>query len=250
MKTNDIIGLTNTDMAYIKQIADVAKLVNISELIIEPGQVRGISEDRTALIMHTADVVPLSCSSIAISRINTLLFRLSIVQDKPGFACCASMVVDAMQSNKVGAIDVYPQLLTMTSKGSKIDFRCANPNLLRIPKSLNDVKTHTVKMNSDAVDVLSRGQAAMSSDEVALSYKDGAITFEFKDVNGDLFTHDVTTDVRTIGSEASAQFYYKYPIKTLLPLFKRNPDGYFNMSSKGVLYIMVNGITVVVLPRR
>ena len=73
--------------------------------------------------------------------------------------------------------------------------------------------------------------------------------FEIVDVNNDIFSYTFTDKVETLTDDTDTNFANRYPIKTLLPLFKQNPEGYFEIGQKGILSISVQGLNLFVLPQ-
>jgi len=136
----------------------------------------------------------------------------------------------------------------MKGTGLKVDYRCANPTTIQAPRQINDNLVYRVQLNADAVSLLQKGQVAMGSETVAIIYNDG-VSLELTDVNSDVFNHKFAPDAELLDDDANPSFSHRYPVKTLLALFKQNPDGYFEIGEKGILSITVNGLSIYVLPQ-
>jgi hypothetical protein len=94
-----------------------------------------------------------------------------------------------------------------------------------------------------------KGKGAMKTDEVGIvGNKDGAWV-ELTDVNGDVLEYQFAdaTHIYTLGKET--EFEYKYPIDSLLRIFKPNPTGTFYITARGQLSYTVNGIDVYIMAR-
>lgn len=235
--------LTPDILGYFETIVDVAKTAGIDNIIIEKDKVRAIDDDKTVVIFQEKDVPKLPFGTIGLNRISVFGSRYDIAKAAKDFEVLAT--IDDTADDEPS----FVRSLLLKGKGVKVDYRCANPKTISAPKALNDTITHKVRMNGDAVQMLTKGQSAMSADEVAfIGGKDG-VTLEIKDNNSDVLSYAIADKVELENGHKIADFVHRYPIKTIVPLFKQNPDGDFYLSSRGMLKIIVNGITVFVLPR-
>lgn len=224
---------------FIKNAVKTAQLVNIENLIIEPNAIRGVDEDRTVVLFHEKDIPSVPFGSLGIARLGVFLSRLDIVQSQELFD------VDASGDEKEGWI----KNLTMKSAGTKIDYRCTKPDSIQAPKRIHDVMRARVQLTNDAVSILQKGQAAMSADEVSIISNTGGVSFELIDVTSDVFKHVFADAALPLTPDAVTSFAYRYPLKTILALFKKEPDGHFDIGQKGILRVNINGLDVYVLPR-
>lgn len=230
--------LDNNNLNYIKNVVETAQLVGIDNIIIEPGKVRAINDEKTVVLCQEDNVPDLPFNSVGLNRINVFLSRLEIARTQDNFA--VSVVTDDDGE--------FARSFTMTGKGFKVDYRCANPKTIHAPKRVNDELIYRINLTADAVQMLQKGQAAMGSDVVSFIYADGSVSLQFIDTNLDKFTLTFTDDV-VKKSDAPDTFTHKYPIKILLPLFKKDPDGYFQIGRKGMLNIVINSLNIFVLPQ-
>lgn len=233
--------LTSDLIEFIENVVKTGQSVNIENAIIdaETGAVRGIDEDRTVVMFHNEDVPSFPVGSIGLSRVGIFLSRLNIVKGREGFDVDAEIV-------SLGDDD-YVKALHMKSADTKVDFRCANPESIKAPKQINDTIIYSVQLNSEAVSVLQAAAAAMGSDSVSVIGNDG-VAFELEDITEDKFRHVFAPDSISSG-DGTGTFAHKYPVKTLLALFKQNPNGVFEIGEKGILRIAVNGLNIYVLPQ-
>ena len=137
----------------------------------------------------------------------------------------------------------------MKAKGIKIDYRCANPVTIQAPKQVNDTLKYSVPLNAEAVMMLQKGQSAMSAETVTIVSNNKGVAFEIVDINNDTFSYTFTNDVETLTDDDDPNFAHRYPVKTLIPLFKQNFDQTFSIGQKGILSISVNGLNLFVLPQ-
>jgi len=231
--------LDTDSIVYIQNVVRTAQMIDIDNVIIEPGLVRAIDDNKTVVLFQDKDVPDMSFGSIGLNRIGVFMSRLDIAKTQEDFNIDAT-IDDGSQ---------FTRSLTMKAKGLKVDYRCANPTTIQAPKQVNDVMKYKVQLNAEAVVLLQKGQSAMAAENVTIvSGKDG-VKFELVDINDDVFSHIVTTDVECLTDDTNTSFAYRYPVKTLLPLFKYNPEGFFTIGQKGILSISVNGLTIFVLPQ-
>lgn len=231
--------LDQQTLAYITNVVNTAQMVGIDDVIIEPGKVRAIDENKTVVLFQEENVPDMMFGSVGLNRINVFLSRLDIARTQEGFE--VSVVTD--DNNE------FARGLTMKAKGVKVDYRCANPRTIQAPKSVNDELVCRINITPEAVYLLQKGQTAMGTDVVSVISNENGVTFELIDVNGDKFSHTFTHEVTTLTDNADTTFVNKYPVKTLLSLFKDNPEGSFSIGRKGILNIVVNHMNIFVLPQ-
>lgn len=233
------MNLDKQSLAYITNVVNTARMVDIDDVIIEPGKVRAIDENKTVVLFQDEDVPEMPFNSIGLNRINVFLSRLGIAKTQENFA----VTVQVDDNNQ------FARGLVMSGKGIKVDYRCANPRTIQAPKNVNDTLVYRIKITPEAVYLLEKGRAAMGADTVSVISNDKGVTFELIDVNSDKFSHTFTKEVETLLDDAETTFVHKYPVATLLALFKDNPEGTFSIGKKGILNIVVNHLNVFVLPQ-
>jgi hypothetical protein len=225
-------------ISFIETVVKTGQSVNIDNVIIEPDMVRAIDDARTVVLYQNTNVPEMPFGSIGLNRINIFLSRLEIAKSQDNFTLDVTVDDDAE----------YARAVTMKGTGTKIDYRCANPATIQAPRQINDNLIYRVQMNAEAVSLLQKGQVAMGSETVTIVSDDG-VSFELTDVNSDVFKHTFAPDIELLDEDASPSFTHRYPAKTLLALFKQNPDGHFDIGEKGILNISVNGLSIYVLPQ-
>lgn len=232
-------------LAYMLNAVKTAKLVGIENIIIEPDCVRAMDEARTVVIYQNEDVPAMEFNSIGLSRTDVLLSRYDIASSTQNF----SVEFDTKENGD----NTFASSLIMKGKGTKIDYRCGDPTKINAPKNINDSVRYRVALTEEAVVLLQKGAAAMSADNVSVISNEG-VSFELVDVNNDVFKHTFADSADLVpdsdGEVASTtKFAHRYPIKTLLAIFKTNPKGTFDVGARGILSFQVNGLTVYVLPQ-
>lgn len=231
--------LDKESLAYITNVVNTAQLVGIDEIIIEPGRVRAVDDAKTVVLFQDENVPEMTFNSIGLNRIGLFRSRLDLVRTQEGFE------VDVTSDDN----NEFARGLVMKAKGVKVDYRCANPRSIQAPKGIRDETICDINVTPEAVYLLQKGQSAMGATNVSVISNDKGVTFELTDQNGDKFSHTFTDEVQTTASDADTTFVNHYIVKTLLALFKENPEGTFSIGRKGILNITVNGLNIFLLPQ-
>ena len=229
--------LDSETLTYIRNVVETGQMVGIDNVIIESGNVRAINDEKSVVLFQEENVPEMNFN-VGLNRIGVFLSRLEVARTQDNFA------VDV----KTDDDGVFARSITMTAKGFKVDYRCANPKTIAAPKKINDEMVIRIELTPQAVYMLQKGQTAMGADVVSLISNDNGVTFEFVDVNSDKFSYTFTERI-AFDAGANATFTYKYPIKILLPLFKHNAESTFQIGRKGMLNIVVNNLNIFVLPQ-
>jgi histidyl-tRNA synthetase len=225
--------LDTESLNYITNVVETAQLVGIDNIVIEPGTVRALNDEKSVVLFQDENVPDIGFS-VGLNRVNVFLNRLEVAKTQDNFA--VNVTTDDEGE--------FARSFTMTAKGFKVDYRCANPKTIKAPKRVNDEMVYKISLTPQAVFMLQKGQTAMGADIVSLICKDGEATFEYVDVNNDKFSHTFADNVT-----GTDDFTHNYPIKILLPLFKHKAEAEFQIGRKGMLCITVNTLTLFVLPQ-
>ena len=225
---------------YIQHVVDVATLVGIDEVIIEPNHIRAVDENRTVVINHTENVPTFEFGSIGLNRLSTFKSRLSIAASQKDF----EVITKTRDDDSVMS-------LTFKGKGTKIDYLCGRPSTIKAPRAINETFISEFTLNSDALSMMLKGQSAMGgADVVSFSYEDGIIRLEIVDpINKDVFNYVMEGTELTMLDESVSSFTQKYPIKTLLAMGKEENNMRVQIGRKGLLKALVNKITLYVIPK-
>ena len=79
------MNLDKQSLAYITNVVNTARMVDIDDVIIEPGKVRAIDENKTVVLFQDTDVPEMPFNSIGLNRINVFLSRLGIAKTQEDF---------------------------------------------------------------------------------------------------------------------------------------------------------------------
>lgn len=236
-------------ISYINDVVKTAQLIGCDDIMIEPGRVRGIDEARTVCILQTENVPDMPFGSIGLNRLSVFQSRYEIARVQDKFTIeVEEAKANIKQDDDSMAEQPIARSITMKGKGTKIEYRCSNPATMRAPKVIKDELKARVQLTGDAVLLLQKGQVAMGADTVTIISNDG-VSFEFTDVNNDVFKHTFAEEAEDLLGEGDTKFAHRYPSKTLLALFKHNPTGTFSVGEAGTLWLEINNLNVIVLPQ-
>lgn len=230
--------LDNDTVAYMLNVVKTARMVGIDNIIVEHDLVRAMDDSNSVVLFQNKGVPDMPFGSIGLTRIDTFMARYDIAKTQEKFT------IEAVVHDN----EDFTRSLVMKGKGIKIDYRCANPTNIKAPRQVNDTLKFQVPLNAEAVLLLQKGQAAMGAENVSIISNEG-VSFELVDVNNDVFKHTFAEDAKSLTDDDNTKFAHRYPVKTLLALFKNNPEGDFSIGEKGILSFSVNGLTVFVLPQ-
>ena len=231
--------LSKREVDYISNVVSHAKMLGIDNIIIEAGQIRGIDANRTMLILHNKSVPDFSFGSVCINRLAVLKSRLELASGE--------IQMDAEVENE-GTTDAFIRTIKIKSGALKVDYRCANPATVRIPKAINDPVAYTLRMTPDAVNMLQKGGTAMDATEVFLSQRNGVVCLEITDINGDMLNFTMSGTAAATNDDLPVDFTYKYPIKLFHAFFKSTPNATFTLTKQGFLFVDISGITTILIP--
>ena len=229
-------------LEYMLKVVKTAKLVDIDNIIIEPGAVRAIDDASSVVLYQNTDVPDMPFGSIGLNRTSELLARYEIAKAQDNFSVEA--VIDDRDKD-----NPWARSLTMKAKGTKIEYRSANPVSIKAPRQINDTMLWKVKLNSEAVTMLQKGQAAMKAELVTIISNDEGVALELVDVNNDVFRYVFANDVELLTDDDSVKFAHRYPTKVVLSLFRNDPDGTFEVGKRGMMKVPANELTMFVLPQ-
>lgn len=242
------MNLDPASLKYLQEVVRVCRLVGIDNVAIEPKMIRGMDDDQKVVIFINDEglavpsrrVPEFDFGSIGLSRLGVFQTRLDIARAQDKFT------IDVQAKPGVE----YVQSLVMKATGTKIDYRCMDPTKIRAPKKLNDVMRFRVKLNGQVVALLQKAVVAMSADIVTLISNSEGVSFELVDVNKDVFKHTFADTVESLDDGTGVSFAHRYPVKTLISMFKEDPVGSFEIGGKGLLLFPIAGIDVYLLPQQ
>jgi len=238
-----LVKLNDDVVSYIASVAQLARTVGIDDVSIESNVVRGINDDRTVVLLTTENIPDFSFGGVGLNRIDTFIARYETAKSQDNLTLEAEVTKPTDDNN-------FVRSLILKGNNIKIDYRCANPTTIKAPRQINDALKTQVKLNSESVVILQRGQSAMmNSETVAIGSANDQVTFEIADVNKDTLKYTLTNKLESLAGGEKTQFTFNYPIKILLALFKQNSEGYFQIGQRGILMFPLKNLSFYVLPQ-
>lgn len=227
---------------YILKVIKTAELVKINNIIIEPGRVRAIDDNKRAIIFHDKDIPDMEFGAIGLNRIDVFSSRFDLARSMTNLDVTASV-----EETEAGT---FARSLQMKGKGIKIEYRCANPRTINAPKTFgNDGLFYKAHMTAEALQIMQKGQTAMSATEVTFVGTPEGLMLEMSDINSDVLSYQISSElVHVTSGKQDANFRHRHDIKLLLPLFRQNPESSFYFTTRGLIRTTVNGLDVNLMP--
>ena len=73
-------------LTYIKNVVETAQMVGIDNVIIEPGKVRAINDEKSVVLFQEENVPDMPFNSVGLNRIGVFLSRLEVARTQDSFA--------------------------------------------------------------------------------------------------------------------------------------------------------------------
>lgn len=228
------MDISAKEMQYIERVITVADIVGIDSIIIEPSRVRATNDSGEVFILQTSDVPDMAFRSIGIGKTSIFKSRYSVVKDlKTTFTAITNKVMVDGQEEE------FARSITMKAPSVQIDFRCTNPVTIRSPKKVLDPVVMEIPMNQDVVDMLAKAERAMSAGSVDFILREGVLSFDVKDVNGDAFVYEIGG-----GFDEELEFSHTYNSKVLVPILKNTKETSVSITKLGLIITDVKGFLV------
>lgn len=227
--------------AFIKnKIIKTAMTLGIENVALEQEKIRGMDDKQTTIILHEHGL-DLPFTAMGLSRLSLLNSRLSLVKDE-------NLTIDAIEDQKAPGII---SRLDIKAKKFKVDFRTANPSVIKGPKGFKhamDDYIAKIALSDDDLDLLVKASNSMPqrTETGYVSIMADAQTKKAKivltDTNSDDFEMELDNNI-----DCKSSVLVNYPLKQFLTLMKNN-NGKFCIIERNLLKSSVNDITVLMLP--
>ncbi len=241
----------NLDQDSIQLINDslrMASLIKIDNLVINDGDVRAMDNDSTVLMVLESDKLNTSGKSIGVTRVKQLKKLLEVANTTGKDNVVIDLIESQHTANEIGSIKV-------SSKKVKFEYRAAKVD--PIPRGLAESWDWVVKMDQEAVGLISQGASSIKTDKFILTSKPGneGVFAELRDEDtNDVFSIKVADAPTAINEPAPEKntFVYYYQIQSILPLIKEvastGEDVFIQVSTKGFLQVNISDVTFYVFP--
>ncbi len=219
-------------LQYVISVINTAMMAKIEAVIIEPDRVRAVDDGRSVVMLHQSDIPSLPFPAIALTRLSTFVSRFDL----------AKLSGDVKATITMDTTHPYVRSINLSSKGFSVDYRCSNPETIRVPKKLNDIARYQFNLSADIISLITKASSAMSNDDVVLKSTNGQLFVEMNDTaTNDKLTYDTGSYVEVIDNSVNTDFSYTYSAKLITSLLKHDPNqSLYITASTGLLKVNVN----------
>lgn len=242
--------ITSENARRLFELLQVCGAVKIDKVIIEPGLVRGVDEDRSVVVFCTdATVIPdLNGFSVGVGRAPQLMKRLSVAvgNDKASFE-----IVPAQREGEVQAIKFKVGSM-------KMEYAAAGINVIQAPKTVANDPAWEITLSESEVSQICTVAGMLNTDHAIVTCTNGAVSFEFADKDcQDKASVEIAAPVRYVGAQPEPDlqtFVHYYAFKALItPLSyqrKAGDEQKLIIGTKGTMTLKPLGFDVTLLPRK
>lgn len=176
-------------------------------------------------------------TALGIGRISDLYSRLKLVIDDETL----TGTFEEFREGRVGK-------LVFKTKKTKVEFKCKDPTLVKVRKTLKDPIVLSFNLNADAIRFMTAGTAAMKNTSVTFHLDDGKMFMRLLDSEGDVLDHVITNDV-TLAEDADETQSFSYDIPKLAPLLNAHKENTkVNISQRGIMNLSSDGFSIYLIP--
>jgi hypothetical protein len=227
--------LSQENIDYLIKLINSANPARITSVIVDNLGTRAIDESGTIALMDPN--VPEFPGHLGLTRIPQLKARLELASGKDDFT------VEYHKNEDKG----FVERLTFKARGVKADYRTGDPESIRAPKRIMDEMVTEFELDNSVVSELQSAVGAYTATELKFILKDGSISAQVDDGNGDVFSVEVgNTDY----TETLTHVYDALNTSQILKLSLTNGKVKVAMGEKGILSIFKDPFTFYVMPSK
>jgi len=230
---------TSDDIVILKSILEACKVLEIDGIVITEGMVRGAKPSLDAAIISKCPMSISEALKIGIGRVKELDKRLAV------FTLNCSI---EGKSNDSGDVS----LLTIQEGKTKMQFRCTSANLMKYPKSNDDVPVATVTFNKVEANQISKAVKTLGSETVVLHIsRTGVAKIECVDSSNDKFEIELSSQVKYADEENSlVQTYLAGMFIDVIDTMARDSEAIsFVVGEVGSITAVLKGHTCMIMPQ-
>ena len=254
--------LNAKQVEFIYNITRTCQQLDMLGVIIEvdENKVRSATESNSLVIVDEFDSISevlTGFDCIYINRLSDFNNRISLLLSSQKEIECECMLEDLTVGEVTKTAIVS---MSFKNKRSTVNYRCANPAALMVPKNLKNKKLMTAfSLSKEDFMYISKAATAMSSGVNSKEQNleifcndDNEIKLTIKDGVGDALSMQIDQDKISDVAENpldKVSICKNYPLHLLLAAFKANNEDSMNVVIKpnGFLMAMVNGIAVFII---
>lgn len=236
--------LSKQTIKLIQNSLKAAKVLKLDTIAIEEEQVRALNANHTIMVCEK-QVPELEFSGLGIGRVQTLLGRLAMLEGEDDFNIEATLLPNGI----VRQLDI-------SAGGTKVEYRCANPNSIKAPRNMKVPDMWTFTINDKTLNMLSKACSSVSSDCVTIrSNSKGEMLMTITDeATNDKFTQRFDAEVENVDDEdGQLEFEFRYQIETFLLGLKGTEsddkgNSIVSLTQVGGIKTVLNNTTVYIIP--
>lgn len=233
--------LTNEDISNLSSILSTCAIGGIESIIVEDGNLRGIDEARTFVIISQHNI-PKFPQKIGLSRLGSLKQRMEL------FVGNSATVMQANESERgeISSLDI-------AAGRNKVQFRCTSTMLIKAPKAVNDTETHRLTFSKEELKLVLNAAKVMGSKTIQLVIKkDGTVSIIVNDAANDAFSMVLDAPAQNIGDDGDSVVHY-YHAAAFMSVMREhaasNDVAGAVIGEAGTFRTALNGHTVYLLPK-
>jgi hypothetical protein len=238
--------LSAQTITSLDNLLSLLNVLGIEKVVIENGKIRALDEKKTVGMITDQYVPDLDGKVLGINsgRVKALRDRFSLIKSQGDLSITANL--DGGNVNIV--------TLDLSGGKSSSKFRCALADMVKVPKMLNDAPAYEVLVSIKQIPLIASADAAMATDSVLLTSKDGKnVSFEFIDNNKDVYVFDIERPAKALSGKNSS-FSFTYTSKSLISLMRESAktatdDVKLMIGAQGIAFIDIAGYNFFTLPK-
>ncbi|QDJ96497.1 hypothetical protein Xoosp13_311 [Xanthomonas phage Xoo-sp13] len=216
-----------------------ATSLGVEKIVVDNHSIRGDSqENSTMFILPFEAGTELDIGAMGITRVQELNSRIKLLKDE------GTLLAD-FKTRDSG--DKFVLRLVLKRDKTSIDFKCADPAMLKCPKALNDPDHFSFSFTKEDVDLMNSSKSVMKSDKVSFTSKDQkTVNFTISASEGDILSHELETDL-DIKTDTDT-FTVSYKTNILFPVLKelttdlKKDTVTVTITRRGIMKLDVHGI--------
>lgn len=239
--------LNKETISFLQRMIKVAKILKIENIVLDNECCRGHLQEEGVMIIERDSKPKFDFVAMGITRISVLDARLALITRN-------EFIIEAELKEKENGTSFISKLL-LSNERTDVEFKCSDPNFIKAPKLLKDPVTHWFDLTAESIDLLVNAQSAVRGESVTFkgSVKSGVLA-KLSDSEGDSLNHILTDTLEVAPGVEVEKISFPYKNAIIIPILKQFKDEEekirINITSRGILNVKVNDITVYIAPEK
>lgn len=236
--------LSKQTIKLIQNVVKTAKVLKLDSIAVEEEQIRALNANHTIMVCEK-EMPELEFTGLGIGRVHVLQQRLAMLEGEDNFVIEATLLPNGV----VRQLDI-------SAGGTKVEYRCANPQSIKAPRNMKVPDMWTFTINDKTLNMLSKACSSVASEIVTLrSNSKGEMLMTITDEStNDKFTQRFDAEVQNVDDDdGQLEFEFRYQIDTFLQGLKgtgSDDDGntVVKLTQVGGIKTVLNNTTVYIIP--